>query len=301
LIERKPRKGVFVADPLKSAGEIAIVLNSVLIEPHASPVYGLVCSRLRGGLQDVNPRWKAKLHLGSEDVSGRHVSESLDLLDPAVLPRLRGVFSFHPLLQVETSLFAAGVPVVYLGVGPAWGCGVFIDESALIHDGVRRLADAGCRDVRLVQPCQSGRPNRNMDARTRLAAEVAAECGVRLRSEEVAFDHTWTERHGYESFMRLWGQGDRPDGVLVQDDVLCGGVLRAIMELRLELPRDLKLVTHANRGIDFPYPRPVSRLEIDVDAWTDKAVSRLETRIRERSPGKPGEMMQPIWVQGETT
>ncbi|MDD5705323.1 MAG: substrate-binding domain-containing protein [Kiritimatiellae bacterium] len=301
LIERKPRKGIFVADPLKRTGEIAIVMNGLLIEPSASPVYGLACSRVRGGLQDINPRWKVKLHLGSEDVPGRHLTENLDLLDPAVLPRLRGVLSFHPLLQMETDLSAAGVPVVYLGAGHAWGCGVFLDDSAMVREGVRRLAEAGCRDVRLLLPSNPGMPNHDANERNRRANEEAARCGIGLRVETITFDHIWTERQGYELFMRLWRQGDRPDGVMVQDDVLCGGVLRAILELRLEMPRDLKLVTHANRGIELPHSRPVSRLEFDVAVWADRAVRMLETRIRQRSPETPGEMLQPIWVQGETT
>ena len=308
-ISRRRGKGVFAAAPLKSVGEIAIVLNRLLMEPTASPIYGMACARLGGSLQDLNPRWKVKLHFGGGDVMGSELPATLDLLDPAVLPRLRGVLSFHPLLEVETKLAAANVPVLYLGTGAEpWGNGLFFDARPLFVDGILHLAAAGCRSVWMLgahhaSPCRHLTAERA--ARIGEVTAAARECGMRFRDEWVviATIGSWSEQHGYDLFMRLWSAeaADRPDGILVVDDILCGGVLRAILQLGLELPRDLRLVTKANKGIALPYHRSVSRIEYDVDEWVDKAVRMLETRSKGPPSPPRVEYVNAKWIQGETT
>lgn len=300
LIERKWRKGVFVADRLTTTGEVAIVLKRTLLDPGASRTYALACSGLRGALHDFNPKWAVKLHLGEGTVSDLEMFTFLDLLEPTVLPRLRGVLSFHSLQAMEAKLAAADVPVVYVGTSAPWGPGVFLDHDRMVRDGIRRLAEAGCRRVALLWSWMIGQPTKGGEGE--VAAAAAADCGVEFREEGIGHDlGGWTERHGYELFMRLWWQPERPDGVMVVDDVLCHGVLRAIQELRVNLPGDLRLVTHANRGIDFPYPRPVSRVEFDLNEWTGKAVKMLETRIRGGCPEPTAEYVQATWIKGETT
>jgi DNA-binding LacI/PurR family transcriptional regulator len=131
---------------------------------------------------------------------------------------------------------------------------------------------------------------------------VAADCGLKFQDESI--DHAeggWRERHGYELFMRMWGKGKHPDGIMVADDILCHGVLRAIQERQVALPRDLRLVTQANRGSDFPYHRPMSRVEFDLDAWADKALRMLETLTRGQPLANTVELMQAKLEKGETT
>jgi len=302
-IDRKRRKGVFVSDRL-ATGEIAIVLNGDLMEPDTSPAYGLACSRLRGKLHDINPEWAVKLHLGSGSVKGWELPATLDLLEPTVLPRLRGVLSFHPLHALEVKLAAVGVPVVYLGADVVpWGNGIFLDGEQILCEGIRHLAAAGCQNVSLLHPRSTLETEPHLDAETRIAAaaSTAAECGLRFRNEY--FDigvGNWTQRHGYDLFMRIWQNADRPDGVMVADDILCHGVLRAILQLGLELPRDLRLVTQASRGIELPYHRPVSRMEYNLDEWVDKAVHMLDACVRSRPPGNSIERVRAMWIKGET-
>ncbi len=57
LIERKPRKGVFVADRT-ATGEMAIVLKSQLLGVEASQSYRIACTALTEALHERNPRWQ---------------------------------------------------------------------------------------------------------------------------------------------------------------------------------------------------------------------------------------------------
>jgi len=300
LIERNHRKGIFVANRL-ATGEIAIVMSENYLGPNASPTYARQCSLLRQELHEVNPKWSVNLHLGVSTVPGHEMPATLDLLDPAVLPRLRGVLTFHPLLEVGDKLREAGVPVVCFGAGLDACPGVAMAMERMLRDGIRHLADVGCRNVALLHAKYVGKKPFGRD-RTPVAAAAAAECGLAFRDEWFGYEEGgWGERCGYELFIRIWDKTDRPDGVMVDDDVLCRGVLQAIQELRLEMPRDLRLVTHASRGIDLPYPRPVTRMEFDLHDIADKAVRMLEKLIKGKTLKNSIELVQSTLVKGATT
>jgi len=300
LVVRKPNKGVFVADRL-ATGEIAIVLKESLLGLNTSPIYSRSCSLLHNELHALNPKWAVKLHIGAKTVPER-VPANLDLLEPAVLPRLRGVLSFHPLFEMGKKLIATGVKVVYLGTGEApFGPGVFLDGKQMLQDGIRHLAASGCRSVVLLYSRYVGKKAQDFIPVPAVAV-TAAECGLKFRSEWIGHESGgWTERHGYELFMQLWDKPDRPDGVMVADDILCHGVLRAILERQVNLPRDLCLVTHANRGFGFPYPRPVTRVEYDLEEWAKKAVRMLEALIKGQSLENKAEWVTANLVKGDTT
>lgn len=302
LIERKRGKGVFVADR-RATGEIAIVLSEAFLAPGASATYAQQCRLLRQELHEVNPKWSVKLHLGAGAIPGQDLPETLDLLEPMVLPRLRGVLSFVGLYEVGAKLQATGVPVVYFG-GEMTNPGahaVYLDYKQMLRDGIRHLAECGCRSVCLLHGRYVGkRPVE--ESQVPVAAAAAAECGVAFRDEWFGYEEGgWDERQGHDLFLRVWNNGQRPDGIFVSDDVLCRGVLRAIQKLGVELPRDLRLVTNANRGFGFPYPRAVSRVEFDLDEATDKAVRMMEKLAQGKPLETPVEWVRGTLVKGETT
>ncbi|MDD5705770.1 MAG: GntR family transcriptional regulator [Kiritimatiellae bacterium] len=309
LIERQRRRGVFVADR-KATGEIAVVLSDVCLDKGASPAYTRICARLRRKLHADNPGWSVKLHLGAGTVPGPELPATLDLLEPTVLPRLRGVLSFNKLYDVETKLAAARVPVVYLGARHRVSRGerlagvgsVILDAARGFRDGIACLAESGCRNVCLLHPRYVGTARPSVPSLVPGCAKDAAACGLRFRDEWIGYEEGgWGERQGYELFRRVWSQGEHPDGVLVVDDILCHGVLRAIQELGLELPRDLNLVTNANRGFDFPYPRPVTRIEFDLDDVADRAARMLEALTVGRTQEPPVEWVPARLVMGTTS
>ncbi|MDD5704579.1 MAG: substrate-binding domain-containing protein [Kiritimatiellae bacterium] len=304
-IERLPNKGVFAADPLKSKGEIALVLSHCFLADNASPFYARMCARLRDDLHALNPRWAVKLHLGVSTVTGPEMPATLDLLEPAVLPRLRGVLSFTKLYALESKLTAAGIPVVYMGgTRAATGNGVGVvcwDVKKTFLDGMRHLAESGCASVCLLHPRYVGKAPEELFLAP-VAAKAAAACGLRFRDEWIGYEEGgWSERQGYELFKRFWGQPARTDGVFVSDDVLCHGVLRAVQELHLRLPRDLRLLTRTTRGIGFPYPRPISRVEGDLVESSRLALRLLQTLAGAQPPAHPVEWVQVRLVKGETT
>jgi DNA-binding LacI/PurR family transcriptional regulator len=81
---------------------------------------------------------------------------------------------------------------------------------------------------------------------------------------------------GWEEFRDLWlALEEKPDGLLVCDDCLLDDVCVAIRTMKISVPDDLMIVTHANKGSGRTCPFPVWALEFDPDAFADQAAKML--------------------------
>ena len=101
--------------------------------------------------------------------------------------------------------------------------------------------------------------------------------------------------------MRLWQQSDRPDGLVVNDDILCWGVLRGVLQLGINVPDDLKIVSEGNKGIEFPYHLPVTQIQFDVEEQVDKAIELMLQLIRGEKPKEATIVLPGRLVLGSTT
>jgi DNA-binding LacI/PurR family transcriptional regulator len=81
---------------------------------------------------------------------------------------------------------------------------------------------------------------------------------------------------GWEQFREMWAaREEKPDGLLVTDDMLFRDVALAILDLRLSVPQQLQVVAHANKGSGVAYPFPASCLEVDLNEWAAAMMDRL--------------------------
>jgi len=296
LIWRKKGKGVFVADRLQT-GEFAIVLRPALLGSDASPYYRTVSSHVIRLLHDHNPRWQVRMHVGQHTATGPEFPPTLDLLDPDVLPRLRGVVSFHRLGAIGESLERAGVPITYIGEFAGHTCAAFDQHGDFLREAMRHLRDAGCRSIGSVIY------SRPLNGRF-IQAFIAHASSVGLACRPEWLDQTDTcasERTGYEGFVRLWSREPRPDAILMGDDVMCNGALRATLRLGLRMPRNLRLVTFVSRGIDLAYHLPVSRVEYDMQELAERVVELMLRRVRGENVTREAVLLTGRMIKGSTS
>ena len=101
-------------------------------------------------------------------------------------------------------------------------------------------------------------------------------------------------------FTALWNQAKRPDSLLVTDDMLCRGVLRAILHLGVRVPEELRLISHANEGVPLPFHLAVTRLELSPDEFSRQAWEMLLRRNRGNPPTQNRVTIPLRLVPGET-
>ena len=142
---------------------------------------------------------------------------------------------------------------------------VQVDSDAMIRSGVDHLVAAGCRRVAgLFSGPPTEIPKSDNGHATQVFNERLHHHGLKTAPGRVVQD---TEARllgsGWQGFRDLWtASRERPDGLLVLDDVLYRDAARAILELGIRVPSHLRIVTHSNRGDDLVHPFPVSLLEV---------------------------------------
>lgn len=162
---------------------------------------------------------------------------------------------------------------------------VRFDSRQFFRLAMARLRAQNCRSVGLisnVDPIAEAKTEaeryqfRNVFLKTaREFAMEVRETWVRTSSRAVVK----IERFGYEQFDALWRQETRPQGLVVYPDTVARGVVIAMLEKKVRVPRDLRLVLHRNRGVDFLCPLEASWVETDVAAVAAGMVRQIWTQL----------------------
>ena len=67
---------------------------------------------------------------------------------------------------------------------------------------------------------------------------------------------SWSERWGHEAVASLWSGEERPDGIFCGNDQIARGVVDALRERGIDVPRDVSVVGFDNWEIVDEQTRP---------------------------------------------
>jgi DNA-binding LacI/PurR family transcriptional regulator len=130
-------------------------------------------------------------------------------------------------------------------------------------------------------------------------ADELARHGVALNDRWVRHDiHPTAQGAGWEEFREIWSASatEKPDGLLVADDVLFRGAATAIRELGIRVPEQLRVVTHANKGVELPREVPAWAMEADADVFAAEMVKLLVAQLRHEPVANPHVVLPLRWV-----
>jgi DNA-binding LacI/PurR family transcriptional regulator len=118
-------------------------------------------------------------------------------------------------------------------------------------------------------------------------ARSAAALGLELREEWVKtppltayIGEREAERFGYASIRTLWQERERPAGLLVFTDVAARGVLMGLLELRVNVPRELRLVLHRNAEVGLLCPFPAAYVDVQINAVAGAMIDLVARQYR---------------------
>lgn len=159
---------------------------------------------------------------------------------------------------------------------------VWVDYRNMLRLGMEELRRQGCRTVGMISN-STLRPSRELETDFyRYLVEVTNELGLEIRNQWIRFPAQYTPHFanfGYEQFHALWNLENRPEGLLVYSDVTATGVITAIMESRISVPTDLKVVFHANDLLPYPCPLPASLLMTNVGKYADAMIEIVQKQL----------------------
>jgi DNA-binding LacI/PurR family transcriptional regulator len=178
------------------------------------------------------------------------------------------------------------------------------DFPAMISKGAQALLQAGRRRVGLAYPVRAN--NSAFGDSLELFRQSMREMGIEedsrwlmpFSADEVRIRALEASRQ----FHRLWERPDRPDALLSLDDQFTAGLLHAVEVLRVEIPGDLLVASHANKGLNLFDHHSVIRIEYDMGDIAARLLGALDDLIAGRK-ATPVQSVPPqvIWPDADFT
>lgn len=281
LIERRHGSGTYVLEPPKQMQRVAVLVSDHYLVTRPSYFFLRITQCIQ---QQLNERGIAvQIHLlphptpeGTESGLSawldRHYGDSD--FDGAV-----AIYGGQPDLLIER-IEKRGTPLVASGGGYPFS--VSTSTHNMVRDGTEHLITAGRTRLALLQigSPQTEAPRAGYFLRPFLEALEAAD--LPFRKEWVCGSVDFHQPgSGWEQFQALWQHGDeKPDGLLICDDTIYREASAAILALDIQVPEDLLVVTHYNRGSDLFFPFPTVRLENDPEEFAATVSEMLIRRMR---------------------
>jgi DNA-binding LacI/PurR family transcriptional regulator/DNA-binding transcriptional regulator YhcF (GntR family) len=172
---------------------------------------------------------------------------------------------------------------------------VLLDFDQFAETSVALLKKQGCRSAGVISILQPGKP---AAAKSTVAAsdfyqhfsDVCRANSIEVRNEWIRMAHGFVrdesqEEFGYSEFKQIWRQARRPEGLVVFPDTSVPGVILSVLEQRVNVPKDLKLVVHKHTEINFLCPLPITYLY----SSTREIARALFTQIERQFAGEPCE------------
>lgn len=123
------------------------------------------------------------------------------------------------------------------------------DYHALGSLGLKHLAELGATRVGLFGGTRFGDDRVSLTPR-HFGQMVADSQGMSTRQEWIHCTFGNDEKC-YAEFKKMWSGSDKPDGLLVANDVEFRGITAAMLDLGVRHPDDLKLVVEASTGAEY--------------------------------------------------
>ncbi len=155
-------------------------------------------------------------------------------------------------------------------VGFWTGYEIRIDFESMVTALVNRLAALGCRRIGLLAWHQDAHFRKALAVRGLAVNDAWIRCG---RDPAV-------RGSGWEEFRDIWlGSGEKPDGLVVLDDMLLADAQSAMLELGVRVPQDLQLAVQTTRDATGPLRLPATVYEIDPDEVAAAHIALLDRRL----------------------
>lgn len=115
-------------------------------------------------------------------------------------------------------------------------------------------------------------------------SKVCRAHGIAVRTEWIRTAHGFVrdevqEEFGYKEFREIWRQPHRPEGLVVFPDTSVPGVILSLLELRVNVPSDLKLVAHKHAEIGFLCPLDITFLYSSARQIAHALFSQIERQF----------------------
>ena len=299
LIEMWQGSGTYVREPTDDR-HIGVVMELDFASPGTSYFWRRVAQQLPLFFQEHG--YRVRLYTGCLDVRtpGEPPTSTTcrGLVEDVAQNKLCGVAVAWGAQFAEwvEPLQRRNVPIV--GPAPYYEFGVMTDQVAILQAGARRLLEAGRRRIAFMEwdPTATDSWERGLAVRT--LTDVMSQYGVTPNPRWLVHEiFPSLPGSGWEEFREIWSAcPEKPDGLLVTDDMLFRDAVPAICELGIRVPEQLLIVATTNRGSGTYCPFPLMSMEYDPDEHARELGTLLLKRMHGETVAQPQVLLPFRWV-----
>ena len=275
LIERRHGSGTYVADPTASQW-IAIYTNFDLSHPDLSYFHRRVPYHVKALLAEAGLR--ARIYTGPApgNPPGEAIpSVPLSLIEDMELDTLRAVIALPP--KGWKPFQNKGIPII--GTEPQAPLSVSLALNDFLTTALKTMFARGCRTAALLRWSNDPVEKQNWE-------DALAAFGMTTQPKWIAHGlDDPKEAPGWHVFRKLWhAYEEKPDCLIVTDDMLFREVSVAILYERIDVPSSLKVFTHFNKGSKIIIPFECSTFEVNPDSFAREIALLCQQQLVANSP-----------------
>lgn len=204
-----------------------------------------------------------------------------------------------PLLEYHDSLRNLKYPIPFVLLGRIAGVRkmnmVDVDNEEMGYKAIAHLAERGCRKVGFIA------------AENSYQFDIDRMAGVRRAIEELGLEHdeAWgminTDRTFELISKKVMDLVGVVDGLYIWDNSVMGTIVNMIMEKRLSIPEDFKLICDEDISLQQISPIKFTMMRIDSKEVGRLAARLIDEKVRGVSEHHTQTFIDPIILQGATT
>ena len=282
LLTRQPKIGTFVSERSARLSTVGIYYDSNIWQNQANAFKRAVHVELARLLDSRNIAVRVWFDPRSEKRRGETWAE---LAAAAERREIQAIIATDVPREVVTWLQPLPALCSYFTRAPVSNR-VQLDFDQFASASVSLLRKQGCRSAGIVSIIEPERKKAaaGSDFYHRFSALCRSQ-GIEVRNEWIRMAHGFVrdesqEDFGYREFKEIWRQPQRPDGLVVFPDTSVTGLVLSVLEERVDVPRDLKLVVHKHAEINFLCPLEVSYLYSSTEEIAAALFSQIERQFR---------------------
>lgn len=277
VISRRRGSGTYVLDPTRHQA-VAVLMELDIAHPNTSYSFRRLAQQVRLRVRERG--LKVRLYAGyvppgdDRQPFGSLGTTCPDYLEDLESGRVQGVIVVAGMSRTLYEQTAAlSIPVV--GTEPWMPFGLEQSHAEAVAMGLDELLRAGRRRLAFMSWGDPG-----------LLLRLARERGLDLRPEWIRCDiHPATPGAGGLELRDIWNaRQEKPDGLLITDDVLFGSAIPAIDRLDIAVPDSLCVVTHCCAGVQYPARFPFIGIQTDPDRQAELLVGVTTALLAGQTP-----------------
>jgi DNA-binding LacI/PurR family transcriptional regulator len=273
VVVRRNGNGVFVAD--RAPRRIGILSELDLFDSRISPQWRSLAGALKSSLEAAGHI--SQVYIGNAEPGPGASDEPTcpRFWEDAAAGRLDGAVIIDLPSNDAWYTRVRGCPIPVVGAMTPYT--VTHDVAAITREAVARLAAQGCRRLGFI--AWHGEA---------AFVEAVKNHGLTPCDAWVRADLDPASRgSGWEEFREIWSAPEKPDGLVILDDMLFADAQLALFEMGVRVPEQVRLAVATSRNASPPTRVPLTAFESDPAELAAELVALLRQRLA-------GELTAPV-------